>query len=106
MFDTCICADHDGGPDPYTETMPVARKAHRCCECGAVIAPGEQYERIEGRWEGRWETCKTCIVCARIRQSLFSCWIYGQMWSDIHDHHCGWEDGEFLCLCPQPEATP
>lgn len=53
-------------PQVYNRYRPVARKAHRCCECGGKIDSGEVYVRHEGLWDGRWETHKTCSDCDRI----------------------------------------
>lgn len=52
----------------YKETTPTARKQHVCCECGANIEPGENYERIEGMMDGKCYTFKTCSFCAHIRE--------------------------------------
>ena len=86
-MDSCIChydaADY--GPEVCTETIvKAARKEHVCIECQEPIPIGASYERVEGLWEGRWETFKTCIPCMRIRKDMFPCgWIYGQMREDI-----------------------
>jgi len=61
----------------YSETYPVARKAHRCGECGAVIQPGEGYQRIRGLWEGAWSGVKSCEKCADLRESLNEVWCCG-----------------------------
>lgn len=39
-------------PDFYNETQPIARKAHRCCECRGVIRIGEKYARCVGGYDG------------------------------------------------------
>jgi hypothetical protein len=53
--------------DLYRESTPKARKQHVCCECGATIDPGETYQRVEGMWDGRFYTFKTCDFCAQVR---------------------------------------
>lgn len=53
--------------DFQTETMPVARKQHQCCECYGPIQPGQQYQLISGCWEGDMATFKTCSSCVAAR---------------------------------------
>ena len=48
-------------------TYPKARKRYECCECGSAIDPGEQHECIKGIWEDKWETFRTCMVCAKVK---------------------------------------
>lgn len=63
----CSC-DYDGeAPEFYRIDIVKARKEHRCCECSDMIKPGDVYERISGKWDGEVYTCKTCVVCSRIR---------------------------------------
>lgn len=40
-----------------------ARKAHRCAGCGAVIAPGETYERFASLYDGSWSVERGCLAC-------------------------------------------
>lgn len=50
---TAAAADTEGEPaEFYSETMPIARKQHRCCETGGIIFPGEQYFKVTGKWDG------------------------------------------------------
>lgn len=53
--------------DFQTETMPVGRKQHQCCECYGPIQPGQQYQLISGCWEGDMATFKTCSSCVAAR---------------------------------------
>lgn len=57
--------------DCYRETPRTARKAHRCCECMAIIDPGERYVSIGVVWEGTAETFKLCAFCHAM---------FGQIW--------------------------
>jgi len=50
-------------PAFYEEVIVTARREHRCCECFGVIARGERYQRASGKWEGKFETYKTCQKC-------------------------------------------
>lgn len=49
--------------DFQTETMPVARKQHKCCEYYGLIQPGQQYQLITGYWKGDMDTFKSCPSC-------------------------------------------
>jgi len=53
--------------DFQTETMPVARKQHQCCECYGPIQPGQHYQLISGCWDGDMDTFKTCSACTAAR---------------------------------------
>lgn len=56
-------------PKVAERTLPHARKQYTCCECGSTIDPGEQHECIKGIWDDTWETYRTCMVCAKIRDA-------------------------------------
>ena len=76
----------ENGPDFFTEAEPVAIKEHKCGECGRIIKPGEKYRRESGIWESGWETYKTCMDCASIRDVYFCSYYYGQVLCDLHGH--------------------
>ena len=84
MFE-CLCVDtQDGLPRVNKTERRIARKPHRCCECGEEINPGDQYEYVRGIWGDGWFTFKTCRACAEIRQDFMSCgWTYGQLWTHL-----------------------
>ena len=64
------CGDEwDSGPSVYSTKGRTARVAHKCCECGEPIHPGEQYEHFTGLYDGHWSTFKTCVPCQRIRDA-------------------------------------
>ena len=89
MFN-CVCIDVDCQPEVFETSIIVARKEHRCCECGEVIKPGQRYERVKGLWDEYWSTFKTCIPCATIRSDFMSCgWIYGRLWEELANIYCG-----------------
>lgn len=78
----CSC-DYES-PAVYQATTPVARKAHRCYECGSEIKPGERYERVWGVWEGEPGTYKTCARCLDLREWVTAhvpctCWEHGNI---------------------------
>lgn len=54
-------------PECITEAKPVARKRHKCCECGGLILEGERYVMVSGIWEGEPERFKTCLDCDALR---------------------------------------
>lgn len=82
----CNCSCYDGeSAECYSERLVRARKLHKCCECGDEIAPGETYQRITGMREGDWFTFTTCVPCTRVRASLCSCGVFGDLYRDIYE---------------------
>jgi hypothetical protein len=63
--------------------MPKARKDHKCCECGDIIKKGDIYEYVSGKWEGEFDTYKTCMICSRIRKDY--CAPFGWLRDDLWD---------------------
>ncbi len=52
------------------ETEPIARKEHKCCECGRTIKIGEKYSYFVGLWgdyysydDNQFDVFKTCLEC-------------------------------------------
>lgn len=85
----CFC-DYDP-PVFYHAARPVARKAHKCDECGNAISPGEAYERVHAKWEYVIDTCRTCARCLALRDFVRAhipcfCWAHNNMLSDAHEH--------------------
>ena len=64
----CSC-DYGDAPIFYCATKPHARKEHVCEECGVIIRPGEQYERVSAKWDGYTfvNTICTCERCYDLR---------------------------------------
>ena len=81
MSISCDCScDHDYCPEFFAESFPVARKGHKCCECGEEINPGQKYSKETGKWEGEFRTYKTCMPCYRIRERYCpNGYIYGNL---------------------------
>ena len=50
-------------PQFYTHHEPIARKVHRCCECGAPILKGEKHFSWTGKWEGQISSGRQHLVC-------------------------------------------
>ena len=57
-------------PQAYSMATPKARKKHKCCECGGVIAAGEKYNRHSGVWDGTPAAYKVCIDCDELRADM------------------------------------
>lgn len=80
-------------PEFYDETYPVARKEHRCCECGGVIKSGERYARCAGKWDGDLSCYRQHVACrdfaARINRefgAMGECFIpFGGVSDAIHN---------------------
>lgn len=85
----CAClygGGDDYGPEFWSDTQPVARKPHTCCECKETIAPGTRYERYAGKWEGEVRTYTTCLPCREIRAALYcDTFVLMQLWEDVRD---------------------
>jgi hypothetical protein len=80
----CIFTTGDENLPEVVGTLLVkARKPQVCCECKDPILPGQRYEVVSGKWEGKWSSFKTCLPCKEIRET-FCCegWTYGMLWHD------------------------
>ena len=66
----CDCSTDDfESPSCYRQLTRKARKEHECCECGEAIVVGQKYEETTGVWAGDPERYRTCLPCARIRDT-------------------------------------
>jgi hypothetical protein len=82
----CECY-YDERPAFYVSRMRTARKIHRCYECARAILPGERYENVAAKWDGRVDDIKTCQRCLDLRNYTTSnipcvCWSHGNMIED------------------------
>jgi hypothetical protein len=98
MFDECL-AEY-GGIEPV-EWLKAQRIAEcgefECCECKEFIQEGDNYELVVANYEGDWKVYVTCVLCVRIRESLFKGdYVFGRMWQAIEDHYGLTKDG-LLC---------
>lgn len=67
-------------PDVFNQKVVRARKQHECCECRMPIYPGEEYERVEGLWDGGWDCYKSCLSCAGWREVVYTkCEVYEEV---------------------------
>lgn len=62
----CYC-DYDPPEFFQQRLVKHARRRHKCEECSGVIAVGEPYECISGKWEGYFNVFKTCERCYDLR---------------------------------------
>lgn len=61
-------------PDFYSWAEPVARKEHKCCECGTPIIKGEKHFSATGKWDFGIETYRQhldcCSACMFVRDQF------------------------------------
>jgi len=81
----CVCNDTGDIPEFVTEKLVTAKKIHKCCECKEYILPGQKYEVVKGKWDGQFDTFKTCLPCRTIRQEHCSWWVYGNLREDLRE---------------------
>ncbi|UCE99958.1 MAG: hypothetical protein JSV82_02515 [Planctomycetota bacterium] len=79
--------DYGDYPEFYNESTPIARKEHKCFECGRMITKGEKYHCASGKWNIKIETYKTCGDCLSIREQFFgNGWNFGNVIWDLEEH--------------------
>lgn len=59
-------------PQAYCEKFRIARKPHKCCECGGIILYKERYHYCSGVWDGQGQSYKTCVDCHELRKDINS----------------------------------
>lgn len=85
-----VCVEMDPWDCPgnafYRESMPRARKPHRCEECHGVIAKGDSHHYATGKSDGEFWQARTCAPCHEIRKT-FSCgtWVIGMLWESVDE---------------------
>lgn len=86
-------------PEFFTESLPVARKEHKCCECGLVIHRGQLYWRCTGKWDGDVSThcqhieCRDACYSARGPSGDFDeCIGFGELRDWLSEYGPSWED--------------
>lgn len=68
----CLTIDDWDGSNEFSRVKIVkAAKEHRCSECDKIIARGEKYERVAGKFDGEMWSEKTCLVCAEIADAFY-----------------------------------
>ena len=102
MSESCGCiyvdtSDYSG--DFQTVDIRKARKDHKCCACGRIIQPGEEYERVFGVWDADPGTFKTCNDCLSLREAFFcESFFYRTLWADF-EYHVLEMNGEIASSC-------
>lgn len=91
-----IDIDYDyGSCSFFDEKVLLARKEHRCCECGDIINKGDKYEKVVGKWEGDFIEYKTCLVCKEIRDRIFCSFIFTALWEELSEFTNGGYDMDY-----------
>lgn len=92
----------DGEPaDFYRVMKPIARREHKCGECGRTILSGERYERHTFGSEGTASGHCICSHCAVLSEwLLIECGgsIVGELIVDIEEHATEYERGDLAQL--------
>jgi hypothetical protein len=83
----CFC-DYDP-PEFYSPRIVIASKQHKCDECARAIQPGERYEYVVGKWDGRFDRFKTCARCLDLKEYVMAtvpclCWAHGNIIDDCY----------------------
>lgn len=83
---SCEC-EIDSYPSVVWESEPVARKKHKCCECGSDISPGEKYYIYKQVCDGEFYSNKMCMICKgvfdRALAGSYSCIFFGSLWETV-----------------------
>jgi len=85
----CMIDEADGRLEFYNARMVIARKPHRCGECGREINRGETYHAASGKFEDKVDTYRTCAHCRVAGEWLErECGghLIGDIEEDIWDH--------------------
>lgn len=85
----CMYDNGEYSAEFHSEVTRKARKRHKCGECERFIEPGENYERVVGKWDGEISTYLTCEHCVAARGWLsHECggWLYEMVEEDLQEH--------------------
>lgn len=71
-------------PEFFNVVYRVAKKPHRCGECLRKIQPGERYQVASGKWDGNFDSHKTCADCIEfIEKDKIDCYCFGQLREEV-----------------------
>lgn len=90
--------DFDGdAASVFNSHVLKARKAHRCYECGEIIRTGDRYERVSGKWDGKWDTYRFCLPCSEIGLEFSDGGrTFGYLWEGMREN---WDEGAHITAC-------
>lgn len=95
----CVMIEDSKQPEFFKSKIVTAKNPHICSECHREIQPGEKYEYVSGKWEGCFDTFKTCEDCLSIRSSFFcEGYMFGGMFEMLSEH-IDEMDGEISSDC-------
>lgn len=63
-------------------THPRSRRDRKCYDCRGIIAKGEQYVRITGKWEGDFSSTAYCLMCNSLHAYCVKEGLYPESGSD------------------------
>ena len=96
---SCIYVGDYEHAECYSNREVIARKEHKCCECGKKISPSQKYHYITGKWEGEWADYKMCNICDEISDTFFCDGVvFGRLLDDLWEHVFD-VDGEIAGEC-------
>ena len=86
-----MCDCELNGPEFYDVNIVRGRMAHKCCECLRVIPQAELQEVASGKWEGGFDTFRTCMLWVDMRNEMtLESWAHGYLIEEVsggdHDH--------------------
>lgn len=78
-----------GYPDDYATTLEdkdvVARKNHKCFECGSTISRGDKYWFFKGVYDGNVFTIKTCNDCRSMSRLFKTGYEFGTLRESVSE---------------------
>jgi hypothetical protein len=85
----CYCDDDDAW-EFHRSKRPIATKNFKCSECSLTIHPGERYENVSGKANGKFDVFRTCCFCLAIRDLMETrircfCWAHEHMLEDCEE---------------------
>jgi hypothetical protein len=79
----CYCPVDSEAPKVFEAQELVARKEHKCVECGGAIGKGSHHHVASGLWGGEWSRYRRCELCQNLAEALYEttkCWpSYGEL---------------------------
>lgn len=92
-------SDYSDDADPvefFERRTVVARKPHRCSECGGEIAVGEKHEVCAYKFEGAFHSDRTCAPCREAAAEFEYHVMGGDLWAMLAEE---WDNGAYVQAC-------